>query len=1380
MARYCRFCLPFCALPLLLIGVGCGDSPDRSTLIGGGKPHGKPILDADPASFTFTTPIEGDPEAQSLTISNTGDGLMDWSITDDGDWLTALPTSGTVASDDSETVSVSVSSATLTPGTYNATLTVTATAADGSPVDIPVQFTVSDQPEADCSPAGLSFAATQDGLNPDPKTLTLSNIGGRVLDWTAAPNPAATWLGISPDNSSITGGSSLPLSISVDITGLTAGSYNTDIEISSNDPASPYTVPVTLDIAPPPTIYRDPASIEEYAVENVSNPAVLGLTVRNDGGGTMVWQVSQDSTGWLHLTPASGMLDSGNQTVVAVIFSTLNLTDGDYTADITVEAVGATNTPQTVPVTLHVTPQPVLGTSPSTMYVSATAAKDEDIEVSFNITNEGSGILAWSLTEGTRWLATPYPSGVAGANPQQVTLEVNPKEMGVGMYNADVQVDSPQAENSPVTVQVVVSAEGVALGAWPLTRCDYERSAKADYTGPEASGLRWKAELPGINPVWVRSPNSLAADKEGNVYVSGCYDRDDWATEKCSLFCFSSSGLSWEHVIKDDGVGYSGGAALSPDGMVYSAVKEGFISVNGSDGSLYWMSNTEAPSLPDTEINVGLDGRLYAKSADAASTPDGVLSSITSGPFASPAIVPAVGGGRNGGRAFWMIVSDGTNVVRAEEFEFSETLYQWEENGPRWTCALGGDVSNNIAADTLNNVCYAVTETGTAVAISFADPDTPSVEWQLPLSDSFTQIASPAIGEHSGIIFRSDAPNSKLYCVSADGSSTLWTQDFGGGATVSSPVIDRDSNIYVLKHNGAVLNVLRINYNSGVATWEFDGTADALNIPLGWDSEAIALSPAGGVVFPYDKGVACVGMGGGEGVTAGLTPSWPQVNANAGNNRKSAVPGPRKPTPIVRWTYTAQDVTSSWYCQPISTIYESKAAIRYAWVTPSFLSYLASLDIDGKRKWSRAVHGHWNASDDAGNVLHGQIGYTYKTRGDGMSLWTAASTSNGAVNTAGDYYYQLDRTFDSADGSEIQWYVNNPDVTFASIPAFGNGKHFAFVDTGTANELVALSLWTTTTYPLATLPQASLWQNSVVDFTGGARQVAYAPNMKLYVLAKGAAVGYPENTYFWVFSVSNGTLIDACKPDPPPGGLVIPVFNHFAVTNYGELVYVDTGGTLNFIDPEDPSNPLNWTLAGYNSNYTPVLDSGNYIFAIKSVTPPVVHCVDFLGNVIWSYNLTTHFPMPDYTNVSIAAPVSIGPDASLLVSVNYTYQSVNCCAMVCLGGPEIGILESAPQQFNWAVSAANNLPFMEDFVVRSTAVSDIVCDLTVEYTQGDTGWLNIPEGQTAIPGGEWDAYGFTVDASGISVGTHIAKIKFSSSQALNSPLEITCTLDVSP
>jgi len=128
-----------------------------------------PTLVVSPASLSFTASVGGpDPATQPLGISNSGSGTLSWTATKTASWLTVGPSSGSGPA----TATVSVATSGLAAGTYNDTITVAATGAQGSPQSIPVQLTLTaPDTQAPTAPSGPAASVSGNTV---------------VLSWTAS------------------------------------------------------------------------------------------------------------------------------------------------------------------------------------------------------------------------------------------------------------------------------------------------------------------------------------------------------------------------------------------------------------------------------------------------------------------------------------------------------------------------------------------------------------------------------------------------------------------------------------------------------------------------------------------------------------------------------------------------------------------------------------------------------------------------------------------------------------------------------------------------------------------------------------------------------------------------------------------------------------------------------------------------------------------------------------------------------------------------------------------------------------------------------------------------------------------------------------------
>ena len=428
-----------------------------------------PVINATPVSLSFSAQQGGaNPASQTVTISNTGGGTLGWIASDNAAWLTLSPASGS----GNGTVTVSAAIGSLAVGTYNTTITLSATGA--TTVSVPVTFTVTAAPvppAIGASPASLSFTAQQGGSNPANQTVTIRNAGGGTLSWTASDN--AAWLTLSPASGSGNG----TVTVSAAIGSLAVGTYNTTITLSATGTTN-VSVPVTFTVtaAPvPPAIGASPTSLSFTAQQGGSNPANQTVTISNTGGGTLSWTAS-DNAAWLTLSPASG---TGNSTVTVTV-ATGTLSASTQTATITLAATGAN--PISIPVTFTVTAAPAstIGLSPVSLSFTGTQGAANPASKTVNVTNPGSGTLTWSASDNATWLTLSPASGTTTTETDPITASINTAGLAAGTYNASITITGTGSTNTPQTVPVVLTVNAPTTSSATLT---WNANTESDLAG---------------------------------------------------------------------------------------------------------------------------------------------------------------------------------------------------------------------------------------------------------------------------------------------------------------------------------------------------------------------------------------------------------------------------------------------------------------------------------------------------------------------------------------------------------------------------------------------------------------------------------------------------------------------------------------------------------------------------------------------------------------------------------------------------------------------------------------------------------------------------------------------------------------------------------
>jgi uncharacterized protein (TIGR03437 family) len=174
---------------------------------------------------------------------------------------------------------------------------------------------------------------------------SLSNVPFATAVTTAT---GGNWLSVTtPSNV-------LPATISIvaNPTGLPVGAYTGSVAIT-NQGVTVNTIPVTLTVQPSAALLLTPATLTFNYETTGSQPAAQTIQVTAANGATIPWNASVVATGtWLQINPTSGTTTPG---AISVSVLPTGLAPGTYTGSINVTSTGASNSPQTVNVTLNVT-----------------------------------------------------------------------------------------------------------------------------------------------------------------------------------------------------------------------------------------------------------------------------------------------------------------------------------------------------------------------------------------------------------------------------------------------------------------------------------------------------------------------------------------------------------------------------------------------------------------------------------------------------------------------------------------------------------------------------------------------------------------------------------------------------------------------------------------------------------------------------------------------------------------------------------------------------------------------------------------------------------------------------------------------------------------
>lgn len=477
----------------------------------------RPVTSASETSLAFSATV-GDasatPPTREVTITNTGDGTLEWTATPSEPWIRVLPASDT-STGNPTTLSVAVDVPT-SGGELSGAITITGPGAD--PIAIDVLFTVADRPaEMSLDTATLTFTAKRGGPAPVAQVVNLTNSGGENLVWSRGALPS--WLTVSPTSGTLAPGATAALSFAVSLGGLDRGSYPATVTISAPNASNPSaSITVSLNVTAP-TIGLNPSSLTLTADQGATATQVV--EVANTGDAPLTFTPIA-SVPWLAVAPAgSTTIPPGGSATLTMTAGNSTLAAGTYDGSITIADSGATNGPQTIAVTLSVRAAGVLTLAPPS--VAVTAAKGGSVPAqAITVGNSGGADLSYSavVSTGSAWLSigggadgTIAPNG-SGA----LTLSLNVAGLDFGTHVGSVQITATGAGNSSQNVTVSVEIRDTSAPVLTLPS-----AMNVEAAGPSGAMVTYSASASddsGTSPTVTCTPASGGTFALGTATVT--------------------------------------------------------------------------------------------------------------------------------------------------------------------------------------------------------------------------------------------------------------------------------------------------------------------------------------------------------------------------------------------------------------------------------------------------------------------------------------------------------------------------------------------------------------------------------------------------------------------------------------------------------------------------------------------------------------------------------------------------------------------------------------------------------------------------------------------------------------------------------------------
>ncbi len=108
--------------------------------------------------------------------------------------------------------------------------------------------------------------------------------------------------------------------------------------------------------------------------------------------------------------------------------------------------------------------QPALVCSPNSLSFTARAGQVTPMEQVINISNQGGGMLAWTISDNVRWIEVKQATSSDMLQAGAVRAVVDPAGMAAGDYTGIITITSEGALGSPCHVPVFLNVASLAIG----------------------------------------------------------------------------------------------------------------------------------------------------------------------------------------------------------------------------------------------------------------------------------------------------------------------------------------------------------------------------------------------------------------------------------------------------------------------------------------------------------------------------------------------------------------------------------------------------------------------------------------------------------------------------------------------------------------------------------------------------------------------------------------------------------------------------------------------------------------------------------------------------------------------------------------------------
>lgn len=465
-----------------------------------------------------------------------------------------LSPSGTLTTPTPVAISVASTAASLPPGNYQANISISAPGAANPTTTIPVTLTVSNSPLLTTGAPPAPFNFQIGGAVPANQTVQIATTSSALTFNVATNLPTGqSWLLVGPLTGQASAASPATLTISVNPTGLAAGTYNGSVTVTGVGAGNQLSIPVTLNVSSSTLLSAAPSALTFSYQTGQTAPGPQVLTVTSSGA-PLAFNVAVNAgsnsncpAGWLSVNQTSGNTGAtGSQLQISVNPTGVTSPPQACTGTISITSTGAPNTVQ-IPVTLIVSSTPVIVVNPPSISLTGQLNTGLTQPVTLQLTSSDlTTALDFTILNPSPWLIVSPTTGKTSNN-IVVRADTAATGLTVGQNTTTLTITSPSLPSGttisiPVTLTITsnstlsvspasltfTQAAGGAPPAAQTVQIALSNNGTGQFTAVASSGSigNWlsvtpaSGAAPGTISVSVNGANLSQGTYNGSVVVS--------------------------------------------------------------------------------------------------------------------------------------------------------------------------------------------------------------------------------------------------------------------------------------------------------------------------------------------------------------------------------------------------------------------------------------------------------------------------------------------------------------------------------------------------------------------------------------------------------------------------------------------------------------------------------------------------------------------------------------------------------------------------------------------------------------------------------------------------------------------------------------------